>query len=113
MKPESRFRTSQVAPFLKTLRNTTAFPIQQVGITGDPDYLLCCGGDFIALELKVDGKKPRRLQQFKLDQVTRCGGLSLVATPNNWQDIKLLIQKRDRAPRGNNEKNAASLKNIF
>ncbi len=100
VKPETKFRNSQVLPFLKSLRNTFFEPIQQLAIVGSPDYLLCCNGDFIALELKIDFKKPRRLQAYKLEQVTRCGGLSLVATPSNWNDIKQIILNRDRRPRG-------------
>lgn len=106
MKPETKFRQAHVVPFLKTLKNTHSFPIQQVGFSGTPDFLLCCNGEFVALELKIDGKKPRRLQEYQLSEVTRCRGLSLVATPKNWHDIKLIIQKRDKEPGGNNEKSA-------
>lgn len=96
MKPETRFRNSRVLPFLKTLKNTKRFAIQQVAISGDPDYILCTRGKFIALELKDRGEKPRPLQRHILDEVTNAGGVALVADPDNWEEIKMTLLKLDR-----------------
>lgn len=96
MKNETKFRQNKVIPFLKTLKHTAYFPIQQLAFSGDPDFLLCVHGRFIALELKDTGQVPRPLQQFKLDQVTRTGGLSLVADPENWQIIKERLSRIDK-----------------
>lgn len=95
MKPETRFRTGKVIPFLKTLRHTAFFPIQQIAIVGDPDFFLCCCGRFVALELKAAGEKTRPSQQAKLDWVVRTHGVSLVADPDNWEEIKTLLLKLD------------------
>lgn len=96
MKPETRFRTNKVIPFLKTLKNTAYFPIQQIAICGDSDFHLCCAGRFVALELKIPGKKAEPLQQAKLDWVTRTHGVSLVADPTNWESVKDSLQRLDR-----------------
>lgn len=96
MKPETKFRTTQVIPFLKTLKNTAYFPIQQLAIVGDADYFLCCRGRFVALELKAKGERPRPIQQVKLDWVTKAKGLALVADPSNWERIKALLLKLDQ-----------------
>ena len=69
LKPESIFRTNKVLPFLKTLPFTYIMPIQQVSFAGDPDYVLCLQGRFVALELKAAGCKPRPLQDYKLNKI--------------------------------------------
>ena len=56
-KPETKFRMSQVLPFLKTLGNTYAEPIQQLSILGTADYILCSNGYFVWLELKAVGAR--------------------------------------------------------
>jgi hypothetical protein len=89
---ERSFRVNQVAPFLATLKHTVIFPIQQVSIVGDPDYLLCIRGRFVALELKREGKEPRPLQQYKLDQVKKAWGVALVASPETWEQVKGVLR---------------------
>lgn len=87
-KPETKFREKTVLPFLKTLPNTEFFAIQQVAIKGDPDYFLCINGLFIALELKAEKGKIRKLQQYKLDRVTNNGrGKAFVANPQTWGGV--------------------------
>ena len=57
-------------------------------ILGTPDFLLCVGGIFVALELKKDAKSPlSALQELNLKRIEQCGGISLVAYPENWDDI--------------------------
>lgn len=85
-----------VRPFLKSLKNTVAFPIQQVAIVGTPDYLLSVRGKFVALELKSEGGKVSALQAYNLAQVERTGGIVLVATPKNWIEIKTKLNNLDR-----------------
>lgn len=95
MKPETRFRKNQVLPFLKTLKNTSFFAIQQVAISGDPDFLLCMRGHFVALELKASGGKLRALQKYKLAEVEGHGGIALVADPDNWEQVKKTLLMLD------------------
>lgn len=87
-KPETVFRQNKVVPFLRKLKHAWFESIQQVGISGSPDILLCIRGKFVALELKNRGEKARPLQQFKLDSIAKAGGISLVADPDNWEKIK-------------------------
>lgn len=93
---ERAFRVNKVIPFLKTLANTVSFPIQQVAISGDPDFMLCCRGRFVGLELKRKGQKPRPLQNFKLGEIVRTGGVALAADPDNWASIKELLTRLDQ-----------------
>ena len=93
MKPETKFRSSKVIPFLKTLKYCTFFSIQQASISGTPDLLCCIRGIFVALELKKSNKdKPTRLQSHMLKEVERACGMSFVVNPENWDDIKLILQ---------------------
>ncbi len=92
---ETSFRVNKVLPFLKTLKHTTYFPIQQMSIVGDPDYMLCIRGAFVALELKRAGKEPRPKQQEKLDKVRDSGGIAIVASETNWAEVKILLSLLD------------------
>jgi hypothetical protein len=90
--PETAFRRNRVLPFLKKLPNTVIFPIQQLAIIGDPDYILCINGYFVALELKTDTGTVAALQQAKLDAVETTGGFSMVARPKTWAMVKKRLE---------------------
>lgn len=94
-KPETLFRHILVLPFLKTLKNTHVFPIQQISIRGVPDLLLCISGTFLALELKTNTGKLHPLQVWNLAEVKRCKGQALVASPANWEEMKIILSKLD------------------
>ena len=96
MKPETRFRINHVVPFLKKLPNTYFMSIQQLAISGDPDLILCVRGRFVALELKAEGEKPRKLQEYKLEKIRKAGGIRLVASPENWSNIKQVLVNMDK-----------------
>lgn len=81
--PEAKFR-AQVRKWLKTLPNTTIFAMQQISFCGDPDYILCCAGRFVGMELKKSGGKPSELQKFRLKQIDEAGGYAFVVSPDNW-----------------------------
>jgi len=95
VKQETTFRTGQVIPFLKTLKNTHFRGIQAMAARGIPDFLLCSRGRFIGLELKTDTGKVDPLQEYELKQIEKCGGVAIVARPNNWASIKALLKKLD------------------
>lgn len=92
---ERAFRVNRVIPFLKTLKGTMFFPIQQISMCGDPDFILNCRGTFVALELKREAGKPRKLQQAKLEAVVRTHGVSIVASTTNWQHVQSVLQQLD------------------
>ena len=94
-KPETNFRNNVVKPFLKTLLNTHVFPISQTSIRGTPDLIMCMAGRFVAMELKSGSGVLSALQRYNLDEVTRCKGVSIVASPRNWDEVKKLLKQLD------------------
>jgi hypothetical protein len=98
VKPETAFRTRHLDPFLLTLKNCYSQSIQQQGISGTSDKVICIHGRFVALEIKKSHKKadrPTKLQHYKLMLVEKSGGLSLVVSPDNWDEIKKLLTDMD------------------
>lgn len=87
MSGERNFRTSTVLPFLKRLKNTFFLPIQQVAISGSPDYLLCVNGRYVALELKGDDGIVSKIQAHTLEKMRRTGALTFIAAPKNWDEV--------------------------
>ena len=61
---------------------------------GVPDLVICLKGFSIRNELKLDGEKPTKLQQLKLDRHARAGGLSLSSTPATWPGHLALLKDR-------------------
>lgn len=96
MKPETTFRRNKVDPFLKKLTNCVSFSIQQVAIHGTPDKLLCIRGRFVALELKSEDGELDPLQEYNLNQVKRCGGVAIEASPKNWPEVQKILLALDR-----------------
>lgn len=96
-KPETLF-SEKVKRDLEELQQNGALlwftKIQQVGIRGIPDYLICARGKFIALELKKSTKeKPDPLQQYNLNEIRACCGVSLTANPEDWHGALETIKK--------------------
>lgn len=91
MKPETKFRTQQVIPFLKTLNKTTFFSISQKSISGTPDILMCINGKFVAMELKSEEGKASPLQERNLNVIRRSGGSAFVVSPKNWEITKYIL----------------------
>lgn len=66
--------------------------IQQVCIVGTPDRLICIRGKFLAVEFKKSEKdQPTAMQTYKLNKITRAGGLSLLVYPENFHEAKMQI----------------------
>ncbi len=86
-KPETTF-SNRIRPHLKALPNTYFVKVQQVAISGTPDFLMCVHGLFVALELKRDGKAPvSKLQRYELDRIQKARGYALVVYPENWKKV--------------------------
>lgn len=86
-KPETKF-SEKIRPQLEALPRTVVFKIQQRAIRGTPDYILCIGGAFVALELKKDEKqKPDQLQTWNIRRIIECGGGAVVVHPKNFDGI--------------------------
>ena len=67
--------------------------IQQVVKSGTPDRLCCINGQFVALELKVEGGKLSKIQWLKLQKIKQAGGLSFLVTPDNWESCLEKLKK--------------------
>jgi len=97
VKPETSFRRNKVDPFLKSLKNCYFDAIAQKGKSGSPDYYLCINGYFVALEVKSEGGALTALQDYTLKKVVFRGrGISLVAYPENWDEVKDKLSKLDK-----------------
>ena len=92
-KPETVFR-ARIRPSLEELPNTVLFGIQQVAIRGTPDFLLCIGGVFVALELKRDAKaNVTALQKYNIDRIKKAGGIAFVTWPENWHNVYSILKQ--------------------
>ena len=69
---------------LDTLKNCYHLKTQEVGRKGVPDILMCLAGRFVAIELKREGEKPTKLQEYVLQEIQKAGGLAFCATPERW-----------------------------
>ncbi len=64
-----------------------------MAICASPDFLLCVNGQFVAMELKDTGGRLTKLQEYKLGEIARCGGISIVCSPENWEATKEMLVK--------------------
>ena len=66
--------------------------------SGVPDILACVNGYFVAIEVKADKGKPSELQYWNREKIREAGGISLIVYPNQWEDLKLLIDDLIKRP---------------
>lgn len=74
---------------------------QQVAIRGTPDFIMCVGGMFVALELKRSSKlKADPLQSNNISKINEAKGIGLVVGPENWKKtldvLKILIKTEEK-----------------
>ena len=71
------------------------------GKAGTPDYLVCVGGFFLAIEAKAGDNQPTPLQREQHKMICRAGGMVLVVNEENLADVetavKFLLRKNERA----------------
>ena len=78
---ENQIKTKLMA-WLKTIPKCKSFRVEQrpgMG-RGVSDILICYRGIFMAVEVKLQGKKPTALQRKFLDDVVKAGGRAIVIT---------------------------------
>jgi Holliday junction resolvase len=81
--PESKVKKS-VKSVLESLGAYYVMPVTSgFGRSGAPDFLVCLNGRFIGIECKAGNKRPTALQLDNLEQIEKCGGLSLVINEEN------------------------------
>ena len=61
------------------------------GNSGVPDFLICSGGRFIAVEAKAGTNKPTALQEMHLDRIRAKGGIALVINETNMHQLKEVL----------------------
>ncbi len=92
-KSETVFK-NKIRSKLEALPNIWVCKVQQVSLRGDPDFILCLRGAFVALELKKDAKEePQALQWHKLGKIKLAGGIALVVYPSNWDETYKYLKK--------------------
>ncbi len=78
---------------IKRLREQGAYVFNVVGSyaqqRGTPDLLACYQGRFIAIELKVPGKKPFKLQEYELKKIRKAGGIGVVM--QSMEELEVLL----------------------
>jgi pantoate kinase len=76
--PEAKVK-AKIKAILKSYDAYYAMPIGTgYGNSGVPDFLVCLGGEFLAIEAKAGKNAPTALQLKNLDAVVSAGGRALV-----------------------------------
>lgn len=80
MKPESSIK-QQIRHMLHSEFDAYYFAPVQMGMgVATVDILACVKGKFVAIEVKVPGKKPTTRQELTMGQVMRAGGVAFWTT---------------------------------
>lgn len=58
------------------------------GNSGVPDFLICMGGRFIAVEAKAGTNKPTALQEAHLEKIRQARGIALVINETNINQLR-------------------------
>ena len=61
------------------------------GNSGVPDFLICSGGRFIAVEAKAGDNKPTALQDSHLQKIRSRGGIALVINETNMHELREIL----------------------
>ena len=61
--------------------------------SGIPDLLICCGGFFLAVELKSEDGRGSELQAWNIKIIDESGGISIVLRPNQFERFKKLVRE--------------------
>lgn len=82
---------------MKAIPGVWAEKISQRSLRGTPDILACVAGRFVAIELKkAEDEEPDTLQGLKLSRIKDCGGMAMVAYPENKQETLALLRELAR-----------------
>lgn len=82
MTPEGRVKAI-VKKYLREIGAYYYMPVQNgMGVVGVPDFIVCLGGRFIAIETKAPGKEATVTanQQRQMDAIKKAGGDAYVVT---------------------------------
>jgi len=82
---------NQVLRYLKKKGYFIKYHSGYGGATGIPDILGCYKGFFIAIELKIKGNKPTKIQLYNLKKIREEGGIGIVAY--SLDDVKNNLER--------------------
>jgi len=90
---ESPFTRTKIRPYLESLgARVIKYHGSAMNEAGVSDLLVCLKGQFIALEIKMEGKKPRPNQIAFIESIIKAGGKAGVVYSDTWrEDVERLI----------------------
>lgn len=59
--------------------------------SGVPDILANINGYFVGIEVKASTGRPSELQVWNRDQIRKAGGISVIVYPEQFEDLKKMI----------------------
>lgn len=65
------------------------------GRSGIPDIIACYKGNFIGIECKAGSNKPTALQEAEMAKISKAGGVCLVISEKNTEDVLKLLETID------------------
>jgi hypothetical protein len=63
---------------------------------GEPDFVVCCAGHFVAIECKTGHEQPTDEQQAQLNLITLNGGATCVA--RSLDDVRAVVKLMQKYP---------------
>jgi pantoate kinase len=67
------------------------------GNSGVPDFLICHGGRFIAIEAKAGNNKPTALQEAHLERIKKAWGIAHVINEDNLSLLEEILNGTNRS----------------
>jgi Holliday junction resolvase len=81
MKTPEAYEKSEVSRFLASIGAYVIKPATGgFGASGHPDFVACYCGRFIGIEVKREGKEPTVLQERRLNEIQKAGGIGVWGT---------------------------------
>ena len=59
---------------------------------GIPDILVCCGGNFLGVEVKAPNGRASPLQIHNLKKIDEAGGYGILLYPKDFETFKTMIE---------------------
>jgi hypothetical protein len=86
--PEAKVK-KRVKEILADLNAYYVMPVTGgYGNSGVPDFVICIGGLFYAIETKANGGKATALQLKHLDNIRKAGGVALIVNETNVENLR-------------------------
>lgn len=93
--PEKKVKDA-VVKVLKQCGVYYFFPVTGgFGRSGVPDIIACYKGNFIGIECKAGSNKPTALQEAEMAKINTAGGVCLVVSEKNTEDVLKLLETID------------------